>query len=441
MDFLLTTDKNYIKYVYVVMASVYANHNISGELNFHIMHNQLTEEDKNSVLKFASDYGQKVFFYEMDDSLFENFHRSERWPVSCLYILLAHQVLPKNLERILYLDIDVAVNGNLEEFYNLDFDDNYFIGSKENFSVKNDEPVNEFEKFEYIENLDIQTAAKGGYINTGVLLFNLKKFRQENIDVEFYCTRLTGLKNVFYDQGVINVCFGKKIKLLTTCKYNYRISFSMSGYFNSDQRASKGLNSCYTFYPVQAKIIHYAGSIGIKPWLLKTSDIDISRADSAFFEMIPEIKAYSEVWWKYAAMLPRDKYERLLAPAEQNASVYNMLNSIINKNPYSFQNVLRVETLTAPAWSGRNNISRGANINTYTVPKVYICDAETKMTIKNLPVDFTQKTSFRLTVKQLATASGITQILEADDADATVWRRHSADGGNTWGGGMETPLS
>ena len=432
MDFLLTTDKNYFKYMYVVMASVYANHDTSGELNFHIMHNnQLTEEDKSSVSKFASDYGQKVFFYEMDDNLYRIFPKSRPLPVSCFYILFAHKVLPENLERVLYLDIDVAVNGNLEDFYKLNFDDNFLIGSKEFFSAK-DEPVNEFEKFEYIENLDIQTAARGGYVNTGVLLFNLTKFREENIDVEFYSKRIHGLKFTLMDQSIINVCFGKEIKILTTCKYNYRIPYSMFGYFNCDQRASRGLNG-YTFYPVQAKIIHYCDHIGVKPWLLKVSDINFLNAESAFFEMIPESKAYCDIWWKYAAMLPRDMYEKLLAPAEQAAQIYNWVFRIINWNPYRFQNTLRIETLTAPTWLGRNNVSCGTNIDIYTVPKVYICDAATKTTIKNLPLDFTEKTSFRLTVKQLATTLGLVHILEADDTDATVWRRHSSDGGKTWG--------
>ena len=436
MDFLLTTDKNYFKYVYVVMTSVYANHNISGELNFHIMHNQLTEEEKNSVCKYASEYGQKVFFYEMDDSLFQNFPNSERWPVSCLYILFAHKVLPDNLERILSLDIDVAVNGNLEDFYELAFDDNFFIGSKERFSAI-DEPISEFEKFENIKDLDIQTAARGGYVNTGVLLFNLKKLREENIDIEFYRTHINSLKNIYYDQGIINVCFGKKIKLLTTCKYNYRIGFSVSNFYNCDLRASKGLDG-YTFYPVQAKIIHYCGFVGLKPWLLKVGDIEIPQADSAFFEMIPECKAHYDIWWKYAAMLPRDMYEKLLAPAEQAAQIYNWVFRIINWRPYTLQHTLRVETLTSPMWNGRNNISRGANINTYIVPKVYICDSETKTTIKNLPADFTQNVSFRLTVKRLATWAGFVQILEADDTSATVWRRHSADDGKTWGGVEQT---
>lgn len=58
-----------------------------------------------------------------------------------------------------------------------------------------------------------------------------------------------------------------------------------------------------------------------------------------------------------------------------------------------------------------------------------------KKTIADLPDDFCEDVSFRLTVKNLAVEKGphpLVQILEADTANATIWRRHSDDKGATW---------
>lgn len=264
MDFLLTTDSNYLRYVYVLMSSVYVNHDWENkELTFHILHNELNDDEVKVLKNFAESYNQQVYFYYVDNTLFSDFPIGKSWSVSCMYILFAHEYLPKTLKRVLYLDIDVAVNGDLSEFYSLDFDNNYLIASKEWYDIKN-EPVTAFNKFDTVEIIDHQKASQGQYFNSGVLLFNLEKFRLDNINLDFYINKLYGYKNVFYDQGVLNICFAQRTKLLTTCKYNYRLAFSIPEYFNFDN-VSKNIHKKYTYYPVDAKIIHYCGFTGIKP--------------------------------------------------------------------------------------------------------------------------------------------------------------------------------
>ena len=70
-----------------------------------------------------------------------------------------------NSDRIIYLDGDTLTFDDLSEMYNLDFKDNYILGF--------------FDIISYgVDYLGIRSER---YINAGVVLFNLKKVREDNI--------------------------------------------------------------------------------------------------------------------------------------------------------------------------------------------------------------------------------------------------------------------
>ena len=432
MDFLLTTDRNYIKYLCVTMISVYENHDWHKmPLTFHILYNHISSEDKLRISEIADKYNQRVFFYYVSDDLFDSFPVGESWPRSCMYILLAHIFLPQELERVLYLDIDLVVNGDISSFYNLDFKDNYFIASKEWYDAKF-EPEQPFAGLDKVADYDVVSATKGKYLNSGVLLFNLKKFRADQIDINYYKKKLEGLKNVFYDQGIICICFAQQTLLLRTCKYNYRLAFSIPDFYNAENRYYN-ISKKYEFYSIDAKIIHYCGNTGIKPWKLHLKRGDVPNPETAFLEIMPEYVPYIDIWWKYAELLPQDLYVSIKQEADSLTAAYRMLWMIIYSRGYTFYNALCIDNLKAPEWGSRNNVAKNSDLNKYIIPKVYICDADVTGTVLNLPYEINSKTSFRLTVKHLSSKSfGITQILETDDDSMTVFKRHFVKEWSSW---------
>lgn len=431
MDFLVTTDKNYIKYLLVLMSSVYHNHD-GIKLTFHILHHELTADEQQEVADFAAEYKQEVSFYQVDNGLFADFPVGKAWPTSCMYILFAHNFLPTSVKRVLYLDIDMAVNGNLEEFYDLDFGDNFLIATKEHCNAQN-EPENEFENFDYITDINDDQACQGSYFNSGMLLFNLEKFRQDNIDLAFYLDRMRNKSNIFYDQGILNLCFANKTKFLTTCKYNYRLAFSAVGYHDKNNSYTGKFR--YNFIPIDAKIIHYCGWLGKKPWLIKFKEGELRSCKTEYFEFIPEFVQYSNIWWKYAEFVPN--YQALLAEANNNKQIYNMVKQITIEQDLNFVNTLGLEPLNVPIWRNRNTIDPNSDLNRIVNPRTFRCvTGAVKATIKNLPEQFTEKCGFRLTVKNIAAYAGndtaIIQILEPNDGKASIYRRCGNTGGSYW---------
>ena len=125
---------------------------------------------------------------------------------------------------VLWLDIDLIVKENINELWDIDLNDYYAagvvdLGAKTNLMTPN---------------IDIN---KNCYIDSGVVLFNLKKIREDKKDIEL--NNFVNENKLYYpDQDTINVIFKNNILLLEN-KYN---------------------SSLFTGVNKNFKIYHWAGS-------------------------------------------------------------------------------------------------------------------------------------------------------------------------------------
>ena len=108
-----------------------------------------------------------------------------------------------NENKILYLDSDIIVTKDISELYSTDVSDYYLAGVEDKLSHKMRDRVN----------------LKDGevYINSGVQLVNLAKFREDNIEPIIFETLRK--KDTYTDQDVINdICRSKILQF--PLKYN-----------------------------------------------------------------------------------------------------------------------------------------------------------------------------------------------------------------------------
>lgn len=130
-------------------------------------------------------------------------------------------------DKILYLDVDTLVVENIQELWDLDLEDNVIAGVHE---------PGEWNKYLNTYGLD------DTYINSGVLLMDLKKIREEKLD-DSMIYLLNHNKYAFPDQDVINLVCRNRIHHL-------------SNIYNSSETTGIVDN---------AKIIHYIR--GNKGWI------------------------------------------------------------------------------------------------------------------------------------------------------------------------------
>ena len=297
MNILCSTDKNFLYPTYVTMYSVIANHP-DLTISFYLFTGEdVTDEDKQKLNDYILSTGNAIDFIDVDPKMYSDYVICERFPISAYYRLMAHKYLPETADRVLYLDGDIVVNANIyDDFYSLDFQGKYLAAASHNpdpsfYNALDDTIVN------------LESAAKGEFFNSGVLLMNLDQFRKGNITLEDYNAAYQscvtkGIK-VFYDQGLLNYMFYNKTLYLSSMDYNYR--------FSIPKDYAKRLDPTREY---KKAIIHYTGmKQPYKPWDIRLTKEEVERYGTVpysgdYFYVNEELNDLCSLWWSYAEKTP-----------------------------------------------------------------------------------------------------------------------------------------
>lgn len=217
MHIVFGLDDNYVMPTGVAMTSVCVN-NETEDIMFHLISTGLKEHNKRSLQKIADKYSKKIRYYEVDDNMLSSCPMG--LPGQCSYVSIATylklfivNVLPSDIEKVLYLDGDLVVRNSLSKLWNVDISNCALAGVRDAIS----DDIRLYNRLQY----DISF----GYINTGVLLLNLKYWRENCIlkkCLEYmfkYPDRL-----VFKEQDVLNSAL-KHEKIFLPLRYNVHADF------------------------------------------------------------------------------------------------------------------------------------------------------------------------------------------------------------------------
>ncbi len=297
MNILCGTDKNFLNPAYVTIASFIENHPGIALSFFVIAGADVSDDDKAKLTKYVKSKGHKVTFFTPDPETFKDYVTIEKFPISAYYRLLAHKFLPETIDRVLYVDVDLIATQNLyDDFYNIPLGDKYLAVTSHN-------PDESF--FNRLDGtmLDMESAARGEYFNSGVILFNLKKFRETGIELEDYNEAygycVAHDIPVFYDQGLLNFMFADKSIYFSSMDYNFRYSIPRD--------YAKRLNPNRQY---KKAIVHYTGmKQPYKPWDLRLSEEEVAEFgampySSDYFYFSPDLHKLCEIWWSYAELTP-----------------------------------------------------------------------------------------------------------------------------------------
>ena len=226
----LACDDNYSKYAGVVIASVLKNSENDDELDFYILDGGISEEHKSQINELKSIKQCNISFVQIDSSMFEDFTKIKTHSyisIATYYRLKLPSLLP-NIDKIIYFDCDMVVNHSLKELFNTDISDYYMAGVHD---IK--------EKMVKINPT---------YVNAGMLIFNLKLMRENNIEEQLYKWTVEHIDTIKTgDQEILNEVLKGRIKVIDD-EWNVQSS-------NFTNRSS------YTHNP---KVVHYVAKK--KPW-------------------------------------------------------------------------------------------------------------------------------------------------------------------------------
>jgi len=207
-NILVNINKSYVSKFLTTMNSLSCN-NTNSTFDVYIMHSNLNKKDKELIKNHLAGNINPIYIF-MDEKLFKGAPKVKRYPYEIYYRIFAPIMLPKNIDRVLYLDCDLIVHNNIDSLYNMNFDGNYFIACTQ---------IQSF--LQWFNRIRLTVGKSYYYINTGVMLINLKDLRSViNIDKIFKFIKHNGWRMALYDQDVIFKFFGNKVKLIDTKKYN-----------------------------------------------------------------------------------------------------------------------------------------------------------------------------------------------------------------------------
>ncbi len=289
MNICVTVNSKYVRYLYVTLTSLYLN-NKKGSINLVVLQRDFTEEDKDMVKTLTEKYHNTVEFVQVPDSDFAEY--PTKYMREILFRLRVPEYMPDEWDRVLLLDADLIVNGDISELYYSIFKENYFAAAPDMFGkgvVWRDNrrwyPKDRMDWTHY---------------NTGVLLYNLEGLRRDFPRDYLYAEGLNSrIEAPTFEEELINVLFGEKgILPLQKEKWNY-----MPGLHSYDIREDYVIYKDNDEIEKNAHIIHFAQQ---NPW-------DRGKKTEAF-----------RIWWKYAKKTPF--YEEVLRETYWKTEEY--LNSI-----------------------------------------------------------------------------------------------------------------
>lgn len=268
VNVVLITDANYMDFTRVAINSAKENKCPASRYHFYVMTVDISQSDENALKDLESESVQITLLPQKEVDLF--YIRDTHVSKASLLKYYIAQALP-DLDKVLYLDSDILVLRDLNELYQTDLADNYLAAVKDPSWF-----------FENTHVLELNLEERGFYFNTGVMLMNLAKFREDGL-----LAKLEDFTNnnfrTYMDQDALNVVVEDKVMLLpfedNAMNFFFEhIDLPTLGNFYGRQWA----NYEEVFAPVT--VLHFASSK--KP-------LGAEAAHDQFFRMLQRL------WYKY----------------------------------------------------------------------------------------------------------------------------------------------
>lgn len=250
----VASDRTYIGLVSVLFASILSNKRQDEKIVFHLLANDIPSSSLDPLLNQMKNEEFHVYPIENLNSLLK-VTVPPTIAITSYARLFLTELLPESIDKILYLDCDIIVNQSLNELFSYGIGDYYVAG------VLDTLPNND-------SKIKVGMAPIDPYINAGVLLINLKRWRDESVLNRFLDFLLLHDGKVHHhDQGIINAVLDKKLIIgpefnLTSNYFTHRYSYLKkrnSPFYQQNEIEAAKKN------PV---IIHFTEGFFDRPWFI-----------------------------------------------------------------------------------------------------------------------------------------------------------------------------
>lgn len=210
MNVMYAADDNYAEIMGVSILSLLESNRHVQDVHFYIVEDKISQDNIKKLQDMIESYNRDVVFLKKPDirGKLGVELKTLRWSDSAYSRLFLKELFRQyqQVDKLLYLDCDTLIISSLQELWETDIND--YLGAA---------------CLECMSNLHkriIGAKKTDNYINTGMLLLNVKKWIDDDIEtvVSEFIKKYNG-KTEYVDQGVINGTVSNRFRLVSP-KYN-----------------------------------------------------------------------------------------------------------------------------------------------------------------------------------------------------------------------------
>lgn len=212
IDILVTFDEKYIGPFQTMLKSLVIN-NPQEKIHIWLLHSAIPESALLGLEEYCHRQNSQLTAIKVARSFFINAPVSKQYPQEMYYRLLAPQLLPKTLKKVLYLDPDILIINPLCPLWEIDLKECTFAAASHTGVT---DMMNDVNRARLGTNHD--------YYNSGVMLMDLEKARTlVKPDEIFQCVREHSLELILPDQDVFNFLYGVHTMQIPDEIWNYDV--------------------------------------------------------------------------------------------------------------------------------------------------------------------------------------------------------------------------
>lgn len=256
---LFSSDDNYAQHLGAAIYSLAAHNSEFEEIQIYVIDNEISDENKEKLESVSSQFPNSQIIWLPFAAWRAKLNLNMAWNISLSSYarLFLAEILPKDVDRILYMDCDMIVCDSLMPLWNAQLQGKILGAVQDDISDSTKSAVG--------------LLPHDPYFNAGLLLVNLVEWRSQDIGAE--CLNFIskhGGKVIHHDQGVLNgVLKDKWYRLPAECNL-----MTIHYLFNLDQ-IQRFYGDHAVFYTAEelkhAKqnpvILHYTPSFTSRPWV------------------------------------------------------------------------------------------------------------------------------------------------------------------------------
>lgn len=266
-------DRKYLAPLLVSLTSLLLNFPPDKELEIFILEPDFREEDQQALHSLEKLHEKlKIIFIKIDNQAFSDFSAHGHVDSPTYYRLLIPKLIPAEREKVLYIDCDTVIDGDISVIYDVEIEKSA-LGAVEDIVNRK---VIEQSRNKYLLSSQF-------YFNAGILLLNLKRLRQMDLMKLGLETVAQYGQPVWWDQDILNAIIPEKDIFKFPFQFNMHFWASETNSLVNPESYQRTLGKI-----LKNIIIHYITDK--KPWHVTTLKLARNR--------------HVKLWYHYRRLAP-----------------------------------------------------------------------------------------------------------------------------------------